>query len=103
MMQMLLAGGMPVLTDGKRVADEDNPQGYWEFEESVECRAEHPTEARRERLVLWAKDAQLPAGPPSSPHDQPQLWPECDLKGELLNACQSRARILVSGGAGIPG
>jgi hypothetical protein len=32
MMQMLLAGGMPVLTDGKRVADEDNPQGYWEFE-----------------------------------------------------------------------
>jgi hypothetical protein len=32
MMQMLLAGGMPVLTDGKRVADEDNPNGYWEFE-----------------------------------------------------------------------
>jgi hypothetical protein len=32
MMQMLWAGGMPVLTDRKRVADEDNPQGYWEFE-----------------------------------------------------------------------
>jgi hypothetical protein len=32
MMQMLLAGGMPILTDGKRVADEDNPKGYWEFE-----------------------------------------------------------------------
>lgn len=32
MMQMLYAGGMPVLTDGLRSADEDNPRGYWEFE-----------------------------------------------------------------------
>ena len=32
MMQMLAAGGMPILTDHKRVADEDNPKGYWEFE-----------------------------------------------------------------------
>ena len=32
MMQMLEAGGMPVLTDGIRAADEDNPRGYFEFE-----------------------------------------------------------------------
>jgi len=32
MMQMLAAGGMPVLTDGIREADEDNPRGYFEFE-----------------------------------------------------------------------
>jgi hypothetical protein len=32
MMQMLSAGGMPVLTDRQRVADEDNPNGYWELE-----------------------------------------------------------------------
>lgn len=32
MMQMLSAGGMPILTDQTRVADEDNPQGYWELE-----------------------------------------------------------------------
>jgi hypothetical protein len=32
MMQMLAAGGMPVLTDGIRAADEDNPRGYLEFE-----------------------------------------------------------------------
>ncbi len=32
MMQMLWAGGMPILTDEKRIADEDNPNGYWEFE-----------------------------------------------------------------------
>ena len=32
MMQMLEAGGMPVLTDGIRAANEDNPRGYYEFE-----------------------------------------------------------------------
>ena len=39
MMQMLLAGGMQVLTDHKRAADEDNPQGYWEFEAVKNTRA----------------------------------------------------------------
>ncbi len=32
MMQMLAAGGMPVLTDGERQADADNPRGYLEWE-----------------------------------------------------------------------
>lgn len=32
MMRMLEAGGMPVLVDGVRQADEDNPNGYYEFE-----------------------------------------------------------------------
>ena len=32
MMRMLEAGGMPLLTDGLRQADDDNPQGYYEFE-----------------------------------------------------------------------
>ncbi|MGH7493287.1 MAG: sulfotransferase [bacterium] len=32
MMKMLEAGGMPVLTDNWRSADEDNPKGYYEFE-----------------------------------------------------------------------
>jgi hypothetical protein len=32
MMQMLAAGGMPVLSDGERVADIDNPKGYHEWE-----------------------------------------------------------------------
>ena len=31
-MQMLAAGGLSVLSDGLRVADEDNPRGYLEFE-----------------------------------------------------------------------
>ncbi len=32
MMQMLEAGGIPVLADGVRRPDEDNPHGYYEFE-----------------------------------------------------------------------
>lgn len=32
MMQMLAAGGMPILSDGSRVADSDNPRGYCEWE-----------------------------------------------------------------------
>ena len=32
MMQMLEAGGMQVITDHIREADEDNPRGYYEFE-----------------------------------------------------------------------
>lgn len=32
MMKMLEAGGVPILADHQRVADEDNPKGYYEFE-----------------------------------------------------------------------
>jgi hypothetical protein len=32
MMQMLHAGGLPVLSDGERKADTDNPRGYLEWE-----------------------------------------------------------------------
>jgi hypothetical protein len=32
MMKMLAAGGLPIVTDGKRVADESNPEGYFELE-----------------------------------------------------------------------
>ena len=32
MMQMLEAGGIPVVTDNIRKADKDNPRGYYEFE-----------------------------------------------------------------------
>ncbi len=32
MMQLLQAGGLPLMTDGNRGADLDNPEGYWEWE-----------------------------------------------------------------------
>ena len=31
-MRMLEAGGVPILTDGVRTADDSNPRGYYEFE-----------------------------------------------------------------------
>ena len=33
MMQMLKAAGIEPMTDGKRTADDDNPEGYWEWED----------------------------------------------------------------------
>jgi len=38
LMQMLEAGGMPVLTDGIRAPDEDNPRGYFEIEKVKQLR-----------------------------------------------------------------
>ncbi len=32
MMRMLAAGGVPILTDGERTPDDDNPNGYFEHE-----------------------------------------------------------------------
>jgi hypothetical protein len=37
-MQMLEAGGVPVLTDGVRQANEDNPRGYYELERVKQAR-----------------------------------------------------------------
>ena len=41
MMQMLKAGGIEPMTDSKRAADEDNPEGYWEWED-VKRLPKHP-------------------------------------------------------------
>ena len=42
MMRMLELGGLPVLTDEKRGADDDNPNGYYEFE-AVKQTADDPS------------------------------------------------------------
>ena len=39
-MQMVVAGGIPPLTDGLRAADEDNPRGYFEFERVRQLRGD---------------------------------------------------------------
>lgn len=41
MMQMLAAGGMPMMTDGLREADANNPKGYLEFERVKQLRKEN--------------------------------------------------------------
>ena len=51
MMQMLAAGGIPILTDGERKSDTDNPRGYLEWErikqlpKDPECIAEAESKA----------------------------------------------------------
>lgn len=49
MMQMLDAGGMPVLSDQRRVANEDNPQGYYEHEDIKRLASDN-------QIVYEAKD-----------------------------------------------
>src|SRR5512143_824098 len=48
MMTMLTAGGLEPLTDNIRVADEDNPKGYFEFERVKQI----------EHDKAWLEDAQ---------------------------------------------
>ncbi len=47
MMQMLAAGGLEILSDGKRKADTDNPRGYYELEAATRLRGDR----------AWLKDA----------------------------------------------
>ena len=42
LMQMLKAGGMPVVTEEKREADENNPKGYLEIEGIIDRLRENP-------------------------------------------------------------
>jgi len=47
MMKMLIAGGLEPLTDNIRTADEDNPEGYFEFERVKQLKDDH----------AWLQDA----------------------------------------------
>ena len=49
MMKMLEAGGIPPLVDNLRMADEDNPKGYYEFERVKKL---------REGDLAWLPEAQ---------------------------------------------
>jgi hypothetical protein len=63
MMQMLKAGGLPVLTDGSRLADANNPRGYFEME-SVKTLASNPdVMATADGKVVKVVSSLLPALP----------------------------------------
>lgn len=65
MMQMIVAGGMPALTDGLRSADENNPKGYFEWEPAKQLK-EHPEAiAEGEGKVVKIISALLPLLPDS--------------------------------------
>ncbi len=63
MMQMLAAGGMPVLTDGQRAADESNPRGYFELEAVKHTRNDHSWLAQAEGKAVKVVHLLLPQLP----------------------------------------
>ena len=63
MMQMLVAGGLPALTDGLRSADDNNPKGYFEWEPAKALKREPEAISAGEGKVvkiISALLAQLP-------------------------------------------
>lgn len=65
MMRMLEAGGVPVLTDHLRGADESNPDGYYEYEPVKRTRVDSswvPNAQGKAVKVIYALLPDLPAG-----------------------------------------
>ena len=60
MMQMLVAGGIPALTDGLRVADANNPKGYFEWEAAKALKQNAQSIAAAEGKVVKVISALLP-------------------------------------------
>ena len=60
MMQMLAAGGMQVLTDGQRTADQHNPRGYFELEAVKHTRTDHSWLAQAEGKAVKVVHLPLP-------------------------------------------
>ena len=95
MMQMLEAGGLPVLTDKIRASDEDNPRGYFEFEPVKRTRRDPSWVAGAEGKVvkmvyLLLRD--LPAG-----HDYRVIMMRRDLREVIAS---QRAMLRRSGRTG---
>jgi predicted AlkP superfamily phosphohydrolase/phosphomutase/tetratricopeptide (TPR) repeat protein len=64
MMQMLRAGGMELMHDDKRSADEDNLEGYWEWEDVKSLKKNPRIIERAEGKVIKVISALLPQLPP---------------------------------------
>jgi hypothetical protein len=63
MMQMMSAGGMPVLTDGQRSADDNNPRGYFELESVKSLARNQDVLAQAEGKVVKVISSLLPSLP----------------------------------------
>ncbi|MGJ8697526.1 MAG: alkaline phosphatase family protein [Verrucomicrobiaceae bacterium] len=64
MMQMLRAAGMEIMHDGRRTADEDNPEGYWEWEDIKSLKKNPRLIEKADRKVIKVISALLPQLPP---------------------------------------
>ena len=64
MMQMLRAAGMDLMHDGKRQADEDNLEGYWEWEEIKGLKKNPRLIEQADGQVIKIISALIPSLPP---------------------------------------
>jgi hypothetical protein len=63
MMQMIVAGGLPALTDGVRTPDENNPKGYFEWEPAKALKDRPEAMAEGEGKVVKIISKLLPVLP----------------------------------------
>lgn len=66
MMQMLAAGGLEPMTDRERAADEDNPEGYYEWEAIKRIGKNPGALAEADGKVIKVITALIPALPPQN-------------------------------------
>ena len=85
MMQMLAAGGMPVLSDGQRAADVDNPKGYLEWERIKQLSKDPACIAQAEGKVVKVISQLLLSLPPE--HEYRVVFMQRPL-GEVLASQQ---------------
>lgn len=94
MMQMLIGAGLPVLTDGAREADEDNPRGYLEYAPVMSLRRDSSWLGDARGYAVKIVAPLLPALPEG--HDYRVVWMNRDLDEVLASQQRMLER---SGGA----
>jgi len=103
MMQMLEAGGLPILTDGERAADESNPRGYYEFERAKGLMQDRTwlREARGKAVKIVAQ--LLPLLPGADREGRPFAYRVVFMERDLREIIASQARMLMRQGKQAPG
>ncbi|HVU23899.1 MAG TPA: alkaline phosphatase family protein [Opitutus sp.] len=99
MMQMLAAGGLPPLHDGRRAADADNPRGYFEFAPARNLRADQSWLPQASGRALKLVAQLLPALPPATRESYRLVWMERDLDEVLASQAVMLNRLNAAGAA----
>ncbi|MCB9841470.1 MAG: sulfotransferase family protein [Phycisphaeraceae bacterium] len=99
LMRMLDAGGIPLLTDGQRTADEDNPRGYYELEAVKATARDAAWVAAAPGKGVKVIHALLPALPPG--HRYRVIFMHRDLDEVLASQRAMLERSGRGGGGGV--
>lgn len=94
MMQMLAAGGLPVLTDGKREADESNPRGYFELEKTTRLHEDRSWLREAQGMAVKVVVQLLAALPPRDETGDPFQYCAIFMDRDLEEVLASQQRLL---------